>query len=123
MDVSCWVGRHLVELIGALAAVATAVIIWRQASLLRQQNQLNALLSLQLEWESNRLRLQRSIWARSLDGETRNLLALEPVLEFLEEFAGYWLRGVLDNELIWDSTIGWHAARYRFDGHRLSSLD
>jgi hypothetical protein len=45
MDVSCWVGRHLEELIGALAAMATAVIIWRQASLLRQQNQLNALLS------------------------------------------------------------------------------
>jgi hypothetical protein len=52
-----------------------------------------------------------------------NLLALEPVLEFLEEFAGYWLRGVLDNELIWDSTIGWHAARYYLYAQGDGSID
>jgi hypothetical protein len=50
-------------------------------------------------------------------------LSLEPVLEFLEEFAGYWSRGVLDDELVWDSTIGWHAARYYFYNHDDGSID
>jgi hypothetical protein len=118
-----WIENQLVELVGAGGAVATAVIIWWQARLLRQQNQLNALLSLQQEWESDRVRKRRSKWAESLNDQPDALLALEPVLEFLEEFAGYWLRRVLDNELIWDSTIGWHAARYYFYSHADGSID
>jgi hypothetical protein len=117
----------VVSVITSSATLATAFIILRQASLLREQNQLNALISLQREWESPRLRSHRSGWARSSNSPAaaimeydfktvadyaRKLAALEPVLEFLEEFAGFWKRGVLDDGLVWDSTIGWHASRY-----------
>ncbi len=43
-----------------------------------------------------------------------DLEATEPVFEFLEEFAGLGARGIFKKDLIWDSTVGWHAARYYF---------
>jgi len=110
-------GYELYLLVSALlmaatmvATLATALIILRQATLLGQQNQVNALIELQREWESPRLRALRSRSA----AEPADLKVLEPILEFLEEFAGFRKRNVLNNELIWDTTIGWHAAHYYF---------
>jgi len=101
-----------VAILGAtmVATLATALIILRQATLLGQQNQVNALIELQREWESPRMHFLRSRWA----AETTDLGAVEPILEFLEEFAGFRKREVLNNELIWDTTIGWHAVHYYF---------
>jgi hypothetical protein len=61
--------------------------------------------------------LLRGRWAEDelrthLADEDRILDAAEPILEFLEEFAGLHKRRIPDDELVWDSTIGWHAARY-----------
>lgn len=98
----------VVSAVGMLAAVATALIILRQARLIREQNQVSALIQLQQQWESPRLHSLRSTWAWA---ET-DIEALEPILEFLEEFAGFKKRNLLTDELIWDTTIGWHAARY-----------
>jgi hypothetical protein len=44
-----------------------------------------------------------------LGASDHDLDALEPILEFLEEFAGLHKRGVLDDSIVWDSNIGWHA--------------
>ena len=82
-------------------ALATALIILIQARQLRLQIQLSALIDLQREWESPRMRDLRTRWAK----DSKQMDALEPILEFLEEFAGLRRRRVMSNKLIWDSTL------------------
>lgn len=112
--------------------IATAIIILVQAGLLRRQNeqaakiakeqderiseiasrqnQLHALIELQKEWNSERMLRLRSAWAANEDDIER----LEPVLEFLEDFARFRSDKMLTDEAIWDTTVGWHAALYYF---------
>jgi hypothetical protein len=104
-------------MVGTLTAAAAALLtffaIWIQARLLKKQLQVQALIDLAKEWESGRLQGLRSRWGH----DERDLVALEPVLEFLEEFAGFLKRKVLNRDLLWDTTIGWHASRYYFYNH------
>jgi hypothetical protein len=107
----------ILSIVAVVASIASALFIWIQARLLQAQNQLQALIQLGSTWNSETMRLQRSRWAEDelrtrLADDSRNLDVLEPVLEFLEEFAGLLRSRVLDDKLVWDSTIGWHAARY-----------
>jgi hypothetical protein len=120
MTLLCWFEQHSIDLLTMAGTIATALIIWRQAHLLNQQNQVNALLELQRDWESRRMHSLRSSWAWA--PMERNE-ALEPILEFLEEFAGSRKRKVLNDELIWDTTIGWHAARYYFYNMENGNID
>src|SRR5216684_3688790 len=65
------------------------------------------------------MRFLRSSWAEDelrdrVTDDDRDFDTLEPLLEFLEEFASLRRQKILDDELVWDSTIGWHAARYYF---------
>jgi len=93
-----------------LGAVATAVIIYWQAGLLRAQNQVYAIMQLNLAWDSREMCSLRSAWADNAgDAE-----AAEPILEFLEEFSALLKRDVFNEELVWDSTLGWYAVRYYF---------
>ena len=97
--------------------MATAWFVWGQAGLLQTQNELNALIQLNAVWDSVYMRALRSRWAQDelrdrLGDSDRDLISLEPLLEFLEEFAGLHERKILGDKLIWDSTIGWHAVRY-----------
>lgn len=94
----------------AVGTLLTAGIIYWQARLLRVQNQVQALLQFNLAWDSREMYALRAKWAAN----PSNLEIVEPVLEFLEEFAGLGARGIFKKALIWDSTIGWHAARYYF---------
>jgi hypothetical protein len=96
--------------LSAAGSLLTAAIIYWQARLLRVQNQVQALLQFNLAWDSREMHALRAGWAAN----PSDLAAVEPVLEFLEEFAGLGVRGVFKRELIWDSTVGWHAARYYF---------
>jgi hypothetical protein len=112
----------ILSIVAVAAGLLTALFIWKQVRLLRTQNQLLALIQLSANWNSNGMSLLRYRWAEDelrahLADEDRNLDALEPILEFLEEFAGLRERRILDDELVWDSTIGWHAARYYFYNH------
>lgn len=112
--------------------IATAIIILVQASLLlkqnqqaaniakeqderaseiaSRQNQLHALIELEKEWNSERILKLRSAWAADEDDIER----LEPVLEFLEDFARFRSDKLLTDEAVWDTTLGWHAALYYF---------
>lgn len=107
-------------LAGTAGTLAAAWFIWKQAKLLRTQNQLQTLTQLYAAWDSARIRTLRSRWAEDelrssrLAEDDRDLDSLELILEFLEEFAGLRVRGVLDDRLVWDTTIGWHAVRYFF---------
>jgi hypothetical protein len=104
--------------IAAIAiSAATALFVWMQVRLLRLQNQSSSLISENLIWNSPRMCSLRLSWANDelrnrLASTDRNLDALEPILEFLEEFAVFHKRQLFDDELVWDSTIGWHATRY-----------
>ncbi|MBV8360449.1 MAG: hypothetical protein JO189_21330 [Deltaproteobacteria bacterium] len=96
---------------------ATAVFVRMQVHLLRLQNQSGSLISENLIWNSTRMCSLRLSWANDelrnrLGSSDRNLDALEPILEFLEEFAAFHKRRLFDDELVWDSTIGWHATCY-----------
>lgn len=111
-------GSNVAEWIAAIAAVMTAGIIYGQARLLIQQNQISALIQMQKEWDSARYRMLRSRWAAN----PLNLKAAEPILEFLEDFAGFGKRDVFDDELIRDTTLGWHAARYYYYNHKNGNI-
>jgi type II secretory pathway pseudopilin PulG len=122
-----------------VGALATAGIIWWQAGLLRaqneeikeqnrqaasiasqqarqasciaeRQNQLHALIELQREWNSDRMIGLRVVWAEDESDVGR----LEPILEFLEDFARFRRDKMLTDEAIWDTNVGWHAALYYF---------
>jgi hypothetical protein len=104
----------IISIVALVATIATAWYVRGQATLLRMQNELNALIQLNTFWDSEYIRTLRSRWAQDelrnhLGDSDRDLFSLEPLLEFLEEFAGLHKRKVLGDELIWDSTIGWHA--------------
>jgi hypothetical protein len=90
------------------ATAATALIILRQAELLRVQNQVQALVKLNELWNSRAMLKLRNNWTTN---ET-DLQAAESVLEFLEEFAALKQRGIFTDHLAWDSVLGWYAARY-----------
>jgi hypothetical protein len=92
------------------------------------QNEINALIQLNAVWDSAYMRTLRSAWAQDemkdhLGVSDRDLIPLEPLLEFLEEFAGLHLRKVLGDQLIWDSTIGWHAIRYYRYNHDNGNIE
>jgi hypothetical protein len=75
----------------AAGTIATGLIIFWQARLLRIQNQVSALLSLYSVWDSDRLLSARARWAAN----ENDVESAEEILEFLEEFAGLGVRGVL----------------------------
>ena len=52
----------------------------------------------------------RSAWADN-EGDIERL---EPVLEFLEDFARFRSDKMLTDEVVWDTIVGWHAALYYF---------
>ena len=104
------VNHKPIEALTMFGTLATALIILIQDHLLRVQSQVSALIELQRQWESRRMRNLRTRWAK----DSKQMDGLEPILEFLEDFAGLRRRRVMSNKLIWDSTLGWHAARYYF---------
>jgi hypothetical protein len=107
----------VVSFAALLVSALTALFIWKQVGLMRLQNQSGSLISENSIWNSPRMCSLRLSWAIDelrdrLGPSDKNLNALEPVLEFLEEFAVFHKRSLFDDELVWDSTIGWHATRY-----------
>jgi hypothetical protein len=107
----------LLSAIAIVVSAATAMFVWMQVRLVKLQNQSGSLISENLIWNSTRMCSLRFSWANDelrnrLGSSDRNLDALEPILEFLEEFAVFHKRHLFDDELVWDSTIGWHATRY-----------
>lgn len=107
----------VLAIIAIAVSAATAVFVWMQVRLLRLQNQSGSLISLSSIWNSTRMCSLRLSWANDelrnrLANSDRNLDGLEPIMEFLEEFAVIHKRRLFDDELVWDSTIGWHATRY-----------
>ena len=109
----------MISILALATSIASAAFVWTQTRLLRSQNQMQALLELNSRWESDRLQGLRGRWAEDelrtrLSEDDRDLFSLEPLMEFLEEFATLGRQKILDAQLVWDSTLGWHAVRYYF---------
>jgi hypothetical protein len=105
------------SIIAIAISAATALFVWMQVRLLRLQNQSSSMINENLIWNSSHMCSLRLNWADNelknrLVSSDRDLDALEPILEFLEEFAVFHKRRLFDDEMVWDSTIGWHATRY-----------
>jgi hypothetical protein len=109
----------MISVLALVTSIAAAAFVWTQTRLLRSQNQMQALLELDSRWDSDRMQDLRHRWAEDelrsrLSEEDRDLVSLETLMEFLETFATLEEQRILDAELVWDSTIGWHAVRYYF---------
>jgi hypothetical protein len=77
----------IVSIAAMTATVATALFVWKQAGLLRIQNQLQALIQLNSAWDSTRMRFLRSSWAEDelrdrLTDDDRDLDTLRPYWNF-----------------------------------------
>jgi hypothetical protein len=124
-----WSGRaEWLTLLLMVATAATATIIYVQAELLRDQNnqgrlqdQATVLIELENTWRSHYFLALRSRWAQKQQKGEEDLEGLELVVEFLEEFAVLRNLNLLDDMLIWDSNIGWHAVHYYF--YSLSDIE
>jgi hypothetical protein len=101
----------VLALVAAIAAIITALVIYWQGALLKGQIELQTLIDLEDQWNSPDMRHARANLARG-SGDLLN--RLERVLEFLENFATYHRRGALSSRRVWDSNLGWYAARYYF---------
>ena len=94
----------------AIISIAAVCAVLYQAYLLTRQIKASTLVEYEKTWRSDPMVRLRSSWALN----EKDLDLLERILEYLEEFAGLQANKVLDDQLVWDSTLGWHAARYYF---------
>src|SRR5690242_12130421 len=93
-----------VSVLSVFVYCITAYFIWKQVCLLRLQNQIDSLTSQNSIWNSSRMCSLRLGWANDelrsrLSEGDRSLDYLEPILEFLEEFAVFHKMNVLNDNL------------------------
>jgi hypothetical protein len=93
------------------AGLLAGTIVWWQGHLIQGQMQLQAIIELDKEWNSTEMAKKRSgAW----DAQNKPDKAhVEGVLEFLEKVSSLEKRGIISNELIWD-TFGWYVWRYYY---------
>ena len=94
--------------------ITAAVVVW-QGYLIKQQIAFSTYLDLDNEWNSEEmLKVRRSVHAAG--SEKWDHSSLEAILEFFEKLASMFkLSG--DTPFIYQSTLGWYAARYFVYAH------
>ena len=91
------------------AGTLAGAIVWWQGHLIKGQMQLQAIIELDKEWNSiEMLKKRSSSWGNDNKPDNDRI---ERVLEFLEKVSTLEKRGVISDELIWD-TFGWYLCRY-----------
>src|ERR1035437_1039229 len=86
-----------------------AAIVWWQGHLISQQMQLQAIIELDKEWNSNEmLKNRKSAWNDQGEVDKNNV---DRVLEFQEKVSTFEKTGIISADLIWD-TFGWYVWRY-----------
>ncbi|MGA9723123.1 MAG: hypothetical protein WBQ86_11755 [Candidatus Binatus sp.] len=93
-----------------LIGLITADVIWWQGFLIKRQLAFSTFIEFDKEWNSHEM-LEIRKHVREPDGSW-DVSNLEGVLEFFEKLASFRIAGVVDFELIYNSTLGWYAARY-----------
>lgn len=93
------------------AGLLAGAIVWWQGHLIKGQMQLQAIIELEKEWNSMEMLKKRSgAWG---DDDLPDKERIEGVLEFLEKVSTLEKRGVISDDLIWD-TFGWYVWRYYY---------
>ena len=91
------------------AGLLAGTIVWWQGHLIKGQMQLQAIIELEKEWNSNEMLTKRkNAWSANDKPDKGHI---EGVLEFLEKVSTLEKRGVISDDLIWD-TFGWYVWRY-----------
>ncbi len=96
----------------------TAFVIFSQLVLLQDQVATQTLMEFTRQWNdpgtiSQRKRVAAVLELESGEAARRgDLDSVERVLEGLEDFSTFARRDVVDKDLVWDSALGWYAARY-----------
>lgn len=93
-----------------LAGFLAVGVVWWQGSLIKRQLAFSTFIELDKEWNSEEMVETRKNVRDPQD--QRDISRLEGALEFFEKMASFWLTGVLDTDLVCNSTLGWYAAHY-----------
>lgn len=93
-----------------LAGYLAAGVVWWQGSLIKRQLAFSTFIELDKEWNSKEM-LETRMNVRDPQDHW-DISRLEGALEFFEKMASFWLTGVLDADLVCNSTLGWYAAHY-----------
>ena len=105
-----------------------AIIVFFQIVSLQEQLQVQTLVEYSRQWSSSEMVDKRKSAMNVLKfddvtGIEVELEKLEQVLELLEDFSGLADDGVLDEDLVWESSLGWYASRYFFYSNRNKSIE
>jgi len=93
-----------------LIGLITADVIWWQGFLIKRQLAFSTFIEFDKEWNSPEvLEIRKQVREPNGSWDVSNL---EGVLEFFEKLASFKIAGVVDFELIYNSTLGWYASRY-----------
>jgi len=92
-----------------MIGLIAAGVIWWQGSLIKRQIAFSTYIEFDKEWNSpDMIKVRKKV----RDPQDRwDDSSLEGALEFFEKLASFRLKDVLDAGLIFDSTLGWYAAR------------
>jgi hypothetical protein len=106
----------------------TAIVIFYQLLLLKKQMAGQTFMDFTKQWNAPDMVLKRKkamevLKLDDVENKMVNLDDLESVLELLEDFSTFKKHGVLDQELVWDSAIGWYAIRYFHYSYQNKSID
>jgi len=117
-------GQFITLSIGLLAAV----VVYFQIVKLKEQLQVQTLVEYSRQWNSSEMVAKRKasmnvIKFDDVTGRDVDLEELEQVLELLEDFSGLADDRVLDEELVWQSSLGWYASRYFFYSNQNKSIE
>jgi len=93
-----------------LAGLLAVGVVWWQGSLIKRQLAFSTFVELDKEWNSEEMVKTRKNVRDPQDHW--DISRLEGALEFFEKMASFWLTGVLDTDLVCNSTLGWYAAHY-----------
>jgi hypothetical protein len=98
------------------SGLLASIIVYSQIMSLKQQLQVQTLADYSKQWNSSEMIAKRRIAINILKfkyvPQDVNIDPLEQVLELLEDFSIFANYKVIDQELVWKSTLGWYASRY-----------
>jgi hypothetical protein len=102
------------------------IVVYSQLISLRDQLQLQALMEYSKQWNSKEMKETRKTAMNILKlksvSQDVNIDPLEQVLELLEDFSSLANNKVIDQKLVWKSSLGWYACRYFYYSRENKSI-
>jgi hypothetical protein len=103
------------------------IVVYSQLISLRDQLQLQALMEYSKQWNSQEMKDKRKTAMNILKlkpvPQDVNIDPLEQVLELLEDFSSLANKKIIDQKLVWKSSLGWYASRYFYYSRENGSIE